>query len=143
MSEFKLVDIGSLPREQQEEAIVRIWKIYYKAVQDQTLFDEFKKKTLSDGVKCVVKGEKLFGVVSYKLSSKELFVQEIWALPSREFLREHKMTIGRFLNAFMTSVAIKKGVSFRRTGGVGAGVRFRKRLEGKLPQKPHLPQRRK
>ena len=134
--EFELVNIKNLSLAQREKALWNLWTIYYNKVPDASLFHEFKEATKKANIFCVIKNNDIKGVVSYSVHKKEVFLHEAWAKPSREFIKKYGMTIGNFLDDYVQSIAHKKKINFRRSGFLGAGVRFGKRLNGKLHSLP-------
>lgn len=143
MGEFELVDIQSVSKEVREEAVERLYSVYHRSPKTSGYYKEFREKTLEERAICVVKDKKLYGVASYMQHSGRLVLSEFWATPSKEFVKRHKLTIGRSMFMFLHMRANEQGLRFATSEYIGAGRRFNRRSKGELPIKPKPPLKRK
>ena len=133
MNGFRVVDISELPEEKKDETIRGLYSMY---AIDIPIFEQWKKVTLEKNkIICVTKGDNVLGAATLDVG-KEVTLNELWAKPSREFVKAYGCTVGRFIYDHAKIFAKRQGKPFFTTGCVGSGIRFKKRTEGKLRINP-------
>ena len=143
---FRLVSAGGLSEQLREEALKKLYSIYARHTKPFFSFEGFKKMTedKNNSLYCMVKNGRLVGALCFShWGDKNLMLNELWAAPSKEFIKANGATIGKALYSFTEKLAAKENRFFCVTPFVGAGKRFEKRIEGKLPSQPRpRPKRR-
>ncbi|VVB75193.1 Uncharacterised protein [uncultured archaeon] len=126
---FVFVRFNNLNKGLQAEAIERLHSVYSgnSANKKDILFfgTMIQKEKL-----CVLYRGKLIGAMAYAVNPHGVYITEIWAKPSREFLKQKGETIGIALARVAERLAKKKGLEVNAVW-INSGRRFNARRIGR------------
>jgi hypothetical protein len=143
MSDFKIVDLKTLPKATQQRILRTVVdKVYKKSLIFS--FEGWVKHLLKHyEMACMVKGRKVFGAAAFVCGGGQLQPGAIWAEPNMEFWKKEKKSIAQALNEHRERVAKQRGLKFSKdTTIVGAGEIFDARMKGKRATVAQLLKRR-
>ena len=133
---FSLVPISLVKTDLAEEATKKLYSIYganTKAVS----FEKFKEISKGKDFYCMIKNNHLVGALSLgKWGTNHLVLHEVWAAPSKDFVKANGMTAGKAMFSFAKESATKMGREFFTSAPVSVGEKFIQRMQGTFKKKP-------